>query len=70
MLNKERHHRVLIYACNFKKAVCKTILKYIQKKNPDTNNVSGFKKGDDLLFHKCSTIGANGLNFSVRNGKR
>src|SRR5690606_36572468 len=28
------------------------------------------KKRDDLLFHKCSTIGANGLNFSVRNGKR
>ena len=28
------------------------------------------KKGNDLLSHKCSTIGANGLNFSVRNGKR
>ena len=26
--------------------------------------------GDDLLSHNCSTIGANGLNFSVRNGKR
>uniref|UniRef100_UPI00289A78CF hypothetical protein n=1 Tax=Hwangdonia seohaensis TaxID=1240727 RepID=UPI00289A78CF len=25
------------------------------------------KKGNDLLSHKCSTIGANGLNFSVRN---
>jgi hypothetical protein len=29
-----------------------------------------FKKGGDLLFHKCSTIGANGLNCSVRDGKR
>ena len=28
------------------------------------------KKGGDLLSHKCSTIGAVGLNFSVRNGKR
>ncbi len=29
------------------------------------------KVGGDLLSHKnCSTIGANGLNFSVRNGKR
>jgi hypothetical protein len=26
--------------------------------------------GDYLLSHKCSTIGADGLNFSVRNGKR
>jgi hypothetical protein len=28
------------------------------------------KVGDDLLSHSCSTIGAGGLNFSVRNGKR
>jgi len=28
------------------------------------------KIGDDLLSRRCSTIGANGLNFSVRNGKR
>ena len=28
------------------------------------------KVGDDLLSHNCSTIGAIGLNFSVRNGKR
>jgi hypothetical protein len=29
------------------------------------------KNGDDLLSHNnCSTIGAGGLNFSVRNGKR
>ena len=28
------------------------------------------KVGGDLLFHFRSTIGANGLNFSVRNGKR
>ena len=26
--------------------------------------------GSDLLSHKRSTIGATGLNFSVRNGKR
>ena len=26
--------------------------------------------GNDLLSHKRSTIGATGLNFSVRNGKR
>jgi hypothetical protein len=31
----------------------------------------GIKKiGNVLLSHKRSTIGANGLNFSVRNGKR
>ena len=29
-----------------------------------------FKVGDDLLSRDCSTIGAGGLNFSVRNGKR
>ena len=28
------------------------------------------KKGGDLLSHFRSTIGAEGLNFSVRNGKR
>ena len=28
------------------------------------------KFGDDLLSHKCSTIGAGSLNFSVRDGKR
>ena len=28
------------------------------------------KKGSDLLSHFRSTIGAEGLNFSVRNGKR
>ena len=35
--------------------------------------VRGFERdlGDDLLFHLLgSTIGAAGLNFSVRNGKR
>ena len=31
----------------------------------------GFNKsGDVLLSHRSSTIGAGGLNFSVRNGKR
>ena len=30
-----------------------------------------YKFGDDLLSHLIgSTIGADGLNFSVRNGKR
>ena len=29
-----------------------------------------YKVGDYLLSHNCSTIGASGLNFSVRNGKR
>jgi hypothetical protein len=31
-----------------------------------------YKVGGDLLSHilLCSTIGAGGLNFSVRNGKR
>ena len=28
------------------------------------------KEGGDLLSHRRSTIGAGGLNFSVRNGKR
>ncbi len=28
------------------------------------------KRGGDLLSHFRSTIGAHGLNFSVRNGKR
>jgi hypothetical protein len=28
------------------------------------------KVGDVLLSHLSSTIGAGGLNFSVRNGKR
>ncbi len=44
--------------------------RFIKTKNPDSKKESGFKKGNDLLSHKCSTIGANGLNFSVRNGKR
>ena len=33
--------------------------------------VSYLKKGGDLLYRLVdSTIGATGLNFSVRNGKR
>ena len=31
---------------------------------------SVLKNGSDLLSHLRSTIGVNGLNFSVRNGKR
>ena len=43
-----------------------------KQKNPisDESEMGLKKKGNDLLSHKCSTIGANGLNFSVRNGKR
>ena len=41
---------------------------YSKKKDPIVR--LGLKEGGDLLFHKCSTIGANGLNFSVRKGKR
>ena len=33
-----------------------------------TNEV--LKKGNDLLSRECSNIGADGLNFSVRYGKR
>ena len=42
-------------------------------KNPfdSIKNRRGLKNGDDLLSHNnCSTIGAGGLNFSVRKGKR
>ena len=42
----------------------------ITKKRPGHKNDRVFKEGGDLLFHKRSIIGANGLNFSVRNGKR
>ncbi len=49
---------------------------YVRAHNKKTPTVSnrGFvcKVGGDLLSHilLCSTIGAGGLNFSVRNGKR
>ncbi len=42
---------------------------FIGKKKPSSKD-EGFKEGGDLLFHSSSTIGANGLNFSVRKGKR
>jgi hypothetical protein len=39
------------------------------KKRPPDYLWWPFKKvGDDLLSRECSTIGANGLNFPVRNG--
>ncbi len=44
--------------------------KVYKNKKPPAVDAGGFKKGDDLLSHGCSTIGANGLNFSVRKGKR
>ena len=43
----------------------------IKKKDaPDSFVQSVLKNGSDLLSHLRSTIGVNGLNFSVRNGKR
>ena len=45
---------------------------YIKQKTPPdkSGRVFDYKVGDYLLSHYCSTIGADGLNFSVRNGKR
>jgi hypothetical protein len=42
------------------------------KKALDYSKALICKVGGDLLSHilLCSTIGAGGLNFSVRNGKR
>jgi hypothetical protein len=44
------------------------------KTKKPSRKLEGFccKVGGDLLSHilLCSTIGAGGLNFSVRNGKR
>ena len=45
-------------------------LRWIIKKAPQLPEGLRFKVGDDLLSHFRSTIGAGGLNFSVRNGKR
>jgi hypothetical protein len=42
----------------------------VKKETPAQKNRGFDKVGNDLLSHKCSTIGADGLNFSVRNGKR
>ena len=42
----------------------------IKRKGVPKRNALLIKVGDDLLSHNCSTIGAVGLNFSVRNGKR
>ncbi len=45
------------------------VLFFLVKKNP--LEVRGFfKSGVDILSRNTSTICANGLNFSVRNGKR
>ena len=46
------------------------ILAGLKKETPARMNRGFDKVGDDLLSHYCSTIGADGLNFSVRNGKR
>ncbi len=39
-------------------------------KSPGLLRGFAFKVGDYLLSRDCSTIGVDGLNFSVRNGKR
>jgi hypothetical protein len=46
--------------------------KYDANKNKKPPHMRGFlyKYGGDLLSQRTSTIGANGLNDSVRNGKR
>ena len=40
------------------------------EKAPSQRLEASDKDGGDLLSHLRSTIGADGLNFSVRNGKR
>ena len=45
---------------------CATKKKRVSDPKPETLP----KDGGDLLSHLRSTIGVNGLNFSVRNGKR
>ena len=43
----------------------------IKRKGSETNVSDPLKKAATYsLTAKCNTIGANGLNFSVRNGKR
>lgn len=42
-----------------------------KQKKPSIKNIDGFfEMGRYLLSRVNSTIGANGLNFSVRNGER
>ena len=41
-----------------------------KKRGTSTRTSPSGKTGGDLLSHGRSTIGASGLNFSVRNGKR
>ena len=49
---------------------CSVIKQKIPAINPK-GDMPGLKIGGYLLSRVvCSTIGANGLNFSVRNGKR
>ena len=42
----------------------------VKKKPGITPGLFVYKVGGDLLSRLRSTIGADGLNFSVRNGKR
>ena len=41
-----------------------------QKKAPQRDAAEPVQDGGYLLSRECSTIGAGGLNFSVRDGKR
>ena len=41
-----------------------------QKKAPQREAAERVQDGGYLLSRECSTIGAGGLNFSVRDGKR
>ena len=52
---------------------CRYLLSGLSTKKGDPShswNGSPYQNGSDLLSHLGSTIGAVGLNFSVRNGKR
>ncbi len=72
MCIKDRVRFILkVYSCNI--GVCKAINLWngYKKAKALLCIQQGFhKKGGDLLSHFRSTIGAEGLNFSVRNGKR
>ena len=46
------------------------LLSFLKQKNPQQINVEDSRKATTYSPTDCSTIGANGLNFSVRNGKR
>ena len=47
-----------------------SLKRYATKKRLRVTDPKPLENGGDLLSHLRSTIGADGLNFSVRNGKR